>query len=185
MGATYISIQVPDTSRDVIRTALTQFNATSPVRLAAYLGQPIGRWTALYPRFSPETDRFAKILSGAAHGPVLTLGSIDEDDLLCNFCVAGKDLSFFKVNVGAQRKGKQRVSVIKKIDALQAFADEPSRAALVDRLCDTRHVTFGSEILADFCAVFAIKNARTSFDYIERDDYRDDLDVDTSLERID
>lgn len=75
--------------------------------------------------------------------------------------------------------------VIKKIDALAAFADEPSRAALVERLCDTRQVTFGSEILAAFCGVFAIKNARTSFDYIERDDYRDDLDVDTSLERID
>ncbi len=184
MGATYISIQVPDTPPDVIRAALADFNAKSPERLAAYLARPIGRWTALYPRFSAETDRFAKVLSGVASGPVLTLGSIDEDDFLCNLCVAGKDLSFFKVNVGAQRKGKQRDSVIKKIGALAAFADEPSRAALIERLCDTRQVTFGSEILTAFCTVFAIQNARTSFDYIERDDYRDDLDVATSLERI-
>ena len=72
----------------------------------------------------------------------------------------------------------------RSIDALAAFADEPSRAELVERLCDTRQVTIGSEILSAFCAVFAIKNARTSFDDIERDDHRDDLDVDTNLDRI-
>ena len=93
MGATYISMQVPDAGREVIHAALTEFNSKS-IRLSAYLAEPIGRWTAVYPRFSPEFDRFAKLLSGVTGGPVLTLGSFDEDDFYCNLCSAGKDLSY-------------------------------------------------------------------------------------------
>jgi len=185
MGATYVSIQVPDTPVDAIRTSMADFNSRAPARLAAYLAPPVGRWTAIYPRLSPETDRFAKVLSGTTGGPVLTLGSIDEDDFFCNLCVAGKDLSFFKASVGTQRSAKQRAPVIKRINALAEFADEPSRAALIERLCDARQTTFSVDLLNAFCAVFAIKNARTSFDYIQRGDYHDDLDEETKFDRID
>ena len=75
--------------------------------------------------------------------------------------------------------------MIKKLDALAAFADEAARTTLVQRLCDARQTTFSTDLLDAFCATFAIKNARTSFDYIERGDYQDDLDVEMTLDRLD
>lgn len=184
MGATYISIQVQDASPAAIRQALRSFNAENKDGLSAWLGPRIGRWTALYPRFSPEQDRFAKRLSAETAGLVLTLGAFDEDDLLCNICEAGRDHGFFKVSVGRRRAGKQRETVARKLAMLADHADEAARTALLDRLCDLREETFIRGSLIAFCDTFGIANARCSYDYIEAGDFKDDLDHAADLERV-
>jgi hypothetical protein len=184
MGATYISVQVPDRPTAEVKAALLAFNAKDPVGLKAYLAETVGRWTALYPMFSAESDKFARHLSGVTGGVVLALASLDEDQFLCNLCDKGKDLGFVTISVGRQRKGKQREPVIKKLDALGAYCDRAAKAALIERLCDTRDVTFSVDILNAFCKIFGISNARCSYDYIERGDYMSDLDQATPMELV-
>jgi hypothetical protein len=184
VGANYISIQVPDTSTDLVRQALRSFNDEDPEGLRAYLAPTIGRWTAIYPQFSPEMERFAKRLSATTKGVVLALGALDEDDLYCNICNSGRDHGYFKVSIGRRRAGKQREPVVKKLDMLASHADAAARAALVEKLCDLRDATFIRDSLIAFCDTFTIANARCSYDYIRVGQYKDDLDQDVPLELV-
>jgi hypothetical protein len=72
--------------------------------------------------------------------------------------------------VGASRKrrGKEREKLASKIDALVDVCDAESRARLVDILADTTNVVFSSELLRAFCEVAGIRNAFTSFVYLQR-----------------
>jgi hypothetical protein len=184
VGATYISIQVPETPTDVILHALRSFNAEDKEGLSAWLAPPIGRWTAIYPQFSPEMERFAKRLSATTKGIVLALGAFDEDDLYCNICESGKDHGYFKVSVGRKRSGKQREPVIKKLNMLAAHADEAARTALLEKLCDLREATFIRDSLIAFCDTFKIANARCGYDHIRAGQYKDDLDQAVDLELV-
>jgi hypothetical protein len=185
LGATYSSIQIPDVATDVVKQALAEFNQQAPQRLSLYLAEPVGRWTALYPMFSLEADQFAKKLSGVTGGPVVALMSADESDFLCNLCVNGKDLSFFKISADTQRTGKQRDAVIKRVGALEAYATATERAALIETLCDARRVTFSSDLLDAFCRTFAIQNSRSSYEHIAANDYQDDFNQLVPLEHLD
>ena len=184
MGATYVSLQVPDTPGGDVNSALETFNSEDERGLAAYVAPAVGRWTAVYPDFSPETDRFAKYLSRATGQIVLTLASMDEDNFLCNVCKDGKDLSFFKVMVGDVRKGKKRDTFTKRLDMLADFADAQRRSELADYLCDLTDVTFSSDALKAFADVFGIANTQCSFTYIEKGDHAGDFDAAVDLERI-
>jgi len=169
---------------ETAKHALKEFNLRAGQPLSLYLAQPVGRWTALYPKFSLEADQFAKTLSSITGGSVVAVVSADESEFLCNLCVNGKDLSFFKIAVGTQRKGKQRDSVIKRVEALAAYASAPARAALIETLCDARDVNFSSTLLDAFCRTFGIRNARSSYEYIARDDYQNDFDELVPLEHL-
>ena len=166
------------------KPALTAFNMRAAQHLALYLAQPLGRWTALYPKFSLEADQFAKALSGITGGPVVALMSADESEFFCNICIGGRDLSYFKIVAGTQRKGKQRDPVTKKVEALAAYSAAPARAALIETLCDAREVTFSSALLDAFCRTFGIRNARSSYEYIARNDYANDFDELAPLEHL-
>src|SRR5262245_19796838 len=119
MGATYLSIQANTTDRDGVIAFARSFVDRHPQEFQCYVGEPLERWTAVYPLFSPATDLFAKELSGSLDCLVLSLVSADEDEVLCNFCQNGKDYSFFKISTGVRRSPKQQVPVAKKLAMLE------------------------------------------------------------------
>ena len=184
MGATYISFQAGTADREGVLTFSRAFLTAHPHEFRCYVGQPLGPWTAVYPSMSPAMDLFAKELSRAIGGVVLSLVSHDEDEVLCNFCEGGKDHSFFKISAGRRRPPKQRVPVAKRLALLGAYLDAQRQAQLLDYLCDATAVLDSGEILKTFCQALGIRNAMTSFDYIEHGDYQADLDVAVELVRV-
>jgi hypothetical protein len=95
-------------------------------------------------------DTFARELSKTV-GVVLSLVSADEDEVLCNFCLAGKDYSFFKIRTGAKRSPKAQEPVAKKLALLKEFLTADQQKELLASLADTRNILFSADILRTFC----------------------------------
>ena len=184
MGATYLSIQVDATDRESILTFTRVFAGKHPQEFQCYVGEPLGRWTAVYPSFSPAMDVFAKELSKALECLILTLRSFDEDEVFCNLCQAGKDYSFFKISTGSRRSLKQQAPVVKRLSMLEAYLSADQQKELVTYLSDTTRILFSADILKTFCQKVGIRNAMTSYDYIQRNDYRKDLDAPVELVKV-
>jgi hypothetical protein len=169
VGATYLSMQLRTTSRDAVVAALETIAAASPVeRLQFYVAEPVSGWLAVFPNFTPELERSAKALSATLDCLIVFLLSADEDDLYCLFFRDGRQLPWFKVGASRKRRGKEREKLAAKIDALSDVCDAESRARLVDILADTTDVVFSSDLLRAFCEIAGIRNAFTSFDYLQR-----------------
>lgn len=162
-------MQLRTTDRDAVVAALEAIAAASPVeRLQFYVAEPVGGWLAVFPNFTPELERSAKALSAALDCLIVFLLSADEDDLYCMFFRDGKQLPWFKVGASRKRRGKEREKLAAKIDALSDVCDAESRARLVDVLADATNVVFSSDLLRAVCEVAGIRNAFTSFDYLQR-----------------
>jgi len=174
MGATYLSMQLRTTDRDAVVAALERIASASGVE-QFYVAEPTGGWLAVFPNFTPEIDRSPKALSAALDCLIVLLLSADEDDLYCMFFRSGKQLPWFKVGASRKRRGKEREKLACKIDALADVCDAESRARLVDVLADTTNVVFSSDLLRVFCEIAGIRNAFTSFDYLQRGE-RDGLE---------
>ena len=183
MGATYFSMQAETTDRNAVIAFTKQF-AEKNSEFECYVGEPIGLWTAVYPSFSPAMDPFARELSKTISSLVLTLVSLDEDEVMCNFCLAGKDLGFVKISAGKRRSPKQQEPIAKKLSLLQTHLNAEQQVQLLAYLCDTREIVFSADILKTFCEAAGIRNAMTSYDYITRNDYAKDLDTKVDLLKI-
>jgi hypothetical protein len=129
-------------------------------------------------------DPFAKELSQALECLVLTLASADEDEVLCNFCLAGKDYSYFKITLGRTRSAKQQAPVAKKLALLEGILTADQQNELLAYISHPPDVLFSSDVLKTFCQALAILNATTSYDYILRNDYSADLDRQVELVKI-
>lgn len=184
MGATYVSQQIGATDRDGVLTFSQGFVERHRGEFQCYVAEPLGAWTAVYPSFSAVMDLFAKELSGVLGCVVLTLASLDEDEVLLNVCEAGPDHNFVKISAGRRRPPKQREPVAKKLSLLDAYVDAGQQAELVAYLSDTTGILFSRDILQTFCRRLGIRNAMTSYDYIERSDYQADLDTPVQLVKI-
>ena len=124
---------------------------------------------AVFPNFTPELGRSAKALS-AKLGCLVMLLSADEDDLYCMFFRDGKQLPWFKIGAPRKRRGKERDKLATKLEALAEVRDADSRARLVAILADPTEVIFSSELLHPLCEIVGIRNAFTSFEYLQRGD---------------
>lgn len=176
MGATYLSMQLRTTDRDAAVAALEAIavaNLASGLRF--YVAEPVGGWIGVFPNFTPELEQTAKALSGRLACLVVLLLSADEDDLYCMFFRDGKQLPWFKVGAPRKRRGKERDKLAAKLEALADVCDAQSRARLVEILADTTGVTFSSDLLRAVCEVIGIRNAFTSFEYLNRGE-RDGLE---------
>jgi hypothetical protein len=184
VGATYLSIQAETTDRNAVLTVSREFAEKHSAEFQCYVGEPLGLWTAIYPSFSPVMDPFARELSKAIGSLVLSLVSAAEDEIFCNFCLAGKDLGFVKISTGKKRSPKQQEPIAKKLSLLKAHLSAESQRELVVYLSDTRNILWGSDILRTFCQAAGIRNAMTSYDYIQRNEYAADLDTPVQLVKI-
>jgi len=184
MGATYLSIQAHTTNRDAVLICARSFAGKHPNEFQCYVGEALGQWTAVYPLFSAVMDPFAKELSQALGCLVLTLVSADEDEVLCNFCLAGRDYSYFKIEPGRKRSPKQQAPVAKKLALLEGILTGGQQKELLAYISHPPDVLFSSDVLKTFCRALAIVNATTSYDYILRNDYSADLDRQVELVKI-
>jgi hypothetical protein len=81
------------TDRDAALAGLKSIAAANAAAgLQFYVTEPIDNWLAVFPNFTPELERTAKILSGQLDCLVLLLLSFDEDDLYMMFFRNGKQL---------------------------------------------------------------------------------------------
>jgi hypothetical protein len=169
-------MQLRTTDRDAVMAELKAIAAANVnAGLRFYVAEPREGWLAVFPNFTPELERTAKALSARVDCLVLLLLSVDEDDLYCMFFRHGKQLPWFKIGVGRNRRGKEREKLAAKLEALAGVCDAESRARLVGILADATDVTFSSDLLRAVSEVAGIHNAFTSFDYLERGE-RDGLD---------
>lgn len=169
MGATYLSMQLRTTDRETAVAELRSIaTANAGAGLQFYVAEPCEGWLAVFPNFTPELERAAKALSAKVDCLILLLLSADEDDLYCMFFRNGKQLPWFKIGVGRSRRGKERDKLAAKLEALAEVCDEESRARLVAILADTTDVIFSSDLLRALCEIVGIRNAFTSFDYLQR-----------------
>jgi len=146
--------------------AIATADAASGVRF--YVADTIGGWLAVYPNFTPQLEGSAKALSLNLRCLVVLLLSADEDELYCMFFRDGKQLPWFKVGAPRKRTGKERDKLAVKLEALADVCDADARARLLAILADPTRVTFSSELLRAFCEIVGIRNAFTSFDYLQR-----------------
>jgi hypothetical protein len=177
VGATYLSMQLRTEDRDAAVAALETIATTdvaSGVRF--YVAEPIGGWLAVYPNFTPELERSAKTVSLNLGCLVVLLLSADEDDLYCMFFRGGKQLPWFKVGAPRKRTGKEREKLAAKLEALADVCDADDRTRLLAILADPTGVSFSSELLRAFCEIVGIRNAFTSFEYLQRGE-RDGLEA--------
>jgi hypothetical protein len=176
VGATYLSMQLRTTDRDATIAALKAIAAANAgASLQFYIAEPFGGWLLIFPNFTPELERIAKALSASLNCLLVLLLSADEDDLYCMFFRAGKQLPWFKIGAGRSRRGKDRDKLASKLEALAEVCDAESRARLVAALADATEVIYSSELLRTFCEIAGIRNAFTSFEYLQRDE-RDGLE---------
>ena len=169
MGATYLSMQLRTIDRDAAVAALEAIAAANVAAgLRFYVADPLGGWLAVFPNFTPELERSAKALSARLGCLLVLLLSADEDDLYCMFFRDGKQLPWFKVGAPRKRRGKERDKLATKLEALAEVCDAESRARLVAILADATGVTFSSELLRALCDIVGIRNAFTSFEYLQR-----------------
>ena len=184
MGATYISFQAGTANREGVLTFSRAFAAAHPHEFRCYVGETLGAWTGVYPSMSPAMDLFAKDLSGVLDCVVLSLVSHDEDEVLCNVCQGGKDHGFFKITAGRRRSPKQREPVAKRLSLLGTYVDAQKQAELLAYLSDTTGILDSGEILKTFCQALGIRNAMTSYDYIDHGNYQADLDTAVELVKV-
>jgi hypothetical protein len=176
MGATYLSMQLRTTDRDAVVAELHAIAAANlDAGLQFYVAEPRDGWLAVFPNFTPELERAAKVLSAKVDCLLLLLLSADEDELYCMFFRSGKQLPWFKAGVGRSRRGKEREKLAAKLEALAEVCDAATRERLVAILADATDVTFSSELLRAVCEIAGIRNAFTSFDYLQRGE-REGLD---------
>lgn len=176
MGATYLSLQLRTTERDAAVAALETIAAANVgAGLRFYVTEPLDGWLAVFPNFTPELERTAKTLSAKLGCFVLLLLSADEDDLYMMFFHQGKQLPWFKVAAGRKRIGKERDKMATKLEALAEVCDAERRARLLSILADATNVTYASDLLRSVCEIAGIRNAFTSFDYLQRGE-RDGLE---------
>jgi hypothetical protein len=169
MGATYLSMHLRTTDRDAALAALTSIAAANTSeRPQFYVADSVGGWLPVFPNFTPDLERNAKALSANLGCLLVLLLSADEDDLYCMFFRAGKQLPWFKIAAGRPRKGKEREKLAAKLGALEDVCDAESRARLLAVLSDSTGVAFSSELLRSLCDITGIRNAFTSFDYLQR-----------------
>ena len=177
MGATYLSMQLRTGDRDGAVAALEAIATTDVASgLRFYVAEPIAGWLAAYPNFTPELERSAKTLSLKLGCLIVLLLSADEDDLYCMFFRDGKQLPWFKVGAPRKRTGKERDKLAAKLEALADVCDAGSRSRLLAILADPTGVTFSSELLRAFCEIVGIRNAFTSFEYLQRGE-REGLEI--------
>ena len=169
MGATYLSLQLRTTNRDAVVAELQSIAAANvSAGLRFYVAEPRDGWLAVFPNFTPELERTGKALSARVNCLIVLLLSADEDDLYCMFFRGGKQLPWFKVGVGRKRSGKERAKLAAKLEALVEVCDPEKRARLVAVLADATEVTYSSDLLHALCEIAGIRNAFTSFDYLQR-----------------
>ena len=72
----------------------------------------------------------------------------------------------------------------KRLTLLGAYLDAQRQAELLDYLGDTTGILDSGEILKTFCRAVGIRNAMTSYEYIERGDYQADLDTPVELVKV-
>lgn len=177
MGATYLSLQLQTTNRDAAVGCLESLAAANArERLQFYVAEPVGQWLAVFPNFTPELERSAKSISKQLDCLVLLFLLADEDDLYVMFFRRGKQLPWFKLAIGRKRTGKEREKLRTKLKTLADICDEEARAKLLSILADTTDVTFMSDVLRSACEIIGVRNAFTSFDYLQRGD-RDGLET--------
>ena len=177
MGATYLSMQLRTEDRDAAVAALETIATTDVAPgVRFYVAEPIGGWLAVYPNFTPELERSAKTVSLNLGCLVVLLLSADEDDLYCMFFRGGKQLPWFKVGAPRKRTGKEREKLAAKLEALADVCDADDRSRLLAILADPTGVSFSSELLRAFCEIVGIRNAFTSFEYLQRGE-RDGLEA--------
>ena len=167
MGATYLSMQLHTTDRDAAVAALEAI-AAADADSRFYVAEPLGGWLAVFPNFQLEMERNAKALSARLGCLIVLLLSADEDDLYCMFFRDGKQLPWFKIGAARKRRGKERDKLATKLEALAEVCDAESRARLLAILADSTGVTFSSDLLRALCEIVGIRNAFTSFDYLQR-----------------
>lgn len=169
MGATYLSMQLHTADRESAIAALEEIaSANVGSSLQFYVAEPVGGWLAVFPNFTPELERTAKRLSAELRCLIVLLLSADEDELYCMFFRDGRQLPWFKVGAPRIRRGKERDKLAAKLEALAEVCDVESRARLVGILANTTGVTFSSELLRAVCESVGIRNAFTSFEYLQR-----------------
>src|SRR5262249_5653099 len=147
MGATYLSIQAHTTDRDAVLACARSFAGKHPNEFQCYVGEALGQWTAVYPSFSAVMDPFAKELAHALGSLVLTLASADEDEVLCNFCLAGRDYSYFMIEPGRKRSPKQQAPVAKKLALLEGILTGDQQKELLASISYPPDVLFRSDVL--------------------------------------
>jgi hypothetical protein len=157
------------TDRDAAIAALQSIAAAhTAAGLQFYIAAAFDGWLPIYPNFTPELERTAKALSASLHCLLVLLLSADEDDLYCMFFRDGKQLPWFKIAAGRSRKGKERDKLASKLEVLSEVCDAESRLRLVTALSDATAVIYSSDLLRAFCEITRIRNAFTSYDYLQR-----------------
>jgi hypothetical protein len=85
---------------------------------------------------------------------------------------------------GRKRSRKQQAPVAKKLALLEGMITADQQKEQLAYISHPPDVLFSSDVLKTFCQALAIVNATTSYDYILRNDYSDDLDRQVELVKI-
>jgi hypothetical protein len=178
MGGFYGSIQVRGEDREPLRSALEEL---ARKKRRFLLGPPLGGWVGVYPDGSGQDFRVARALARRLSGELIAMLVHDDDIFAYEYYRNGRRIDqydsspdyFEPISEGQRRRLSGRP------ETFAHLASDPAKfAAVRERLAAqaTDRAVFASELLEVFADALGIRNAVTSYEYLQENEETDDIE---------
>jgi hypothetical protein len=178
MGGFYGSVQVRGEDRESVRSALEPL---ARQKRRFLLGPPLDGWIGVYPDGSGQDFGIARALARRLPGELIAMLAHDDDIFAYEYYRDGRRIDqydsipdYFKPVSEEQRRRLRG-----RPETFAHLASDPAKfAAIRERLAAqaTDRAVFASELLDAFADALGIRNAVTSYEYLQENEETDDVE---------
>ncbi len=178
MGGFYGSVQVRGEDREAVRAALEEL---ARKKRRFLLGPPLDGWIGVYPSGHGQDFRVARALARRLPGELIAMLVHDDDVFAYEYYRDGRLIDqydsipdYFEPVTEEQRRRLRGRS-----GRFAHLAKDPAKfAAIRERLAAQKHdrVVFASELLEEFAEALGIRNAVTSYEYLQENEETEDIE---------
>jgi hypothetical protein len=179
MGGFYGSVQIRGEDRDAVRAALEQL---ARKKRRFLLGPAIGGWIGVYPDGSGQDLGVARALARRLPGELIAMLVHDDDIFAYEYYRDGRRVDQYNSipdYFGEEVSEKERQRLRGRPERFAHLAGDPAKfAAVRKRLAAQAHEreVFAFELLQAFADALGIRNAVTSYEYLQENEETDDIE---------
>jgi hypothetical protein len=179
MGGFYGSVQIRSDDRDSVRSALDQL---AQKKQRFLLGPPLDCWIGVYPDGSGQDFGVARSLARRLSGELIAMLVHDDDVFAYEYYRDGRRIDQYNPipdYFGEAVSEKERRLLRGRPESFAHLASDPEKfTAIRDRLAAQAYdrVVFASELLQEFAEALGIRNAITSYEYLQEHEETDDVE---------
>jgi hypothetical protein len=178
MGGFYGSVQIRSEDRDSVRAAVERI-ATGRRRFL--IGPPLGGWIGVYPSGSGQDFGVAKDLAARLPGELIAMLVHDNDIFAYEYYRDGDRIDQYDSipDYFHEVSDEERRSLRGRPEAIEHLARDPvAFAAVRQRLAAqaVKREVFASDLLLAFAEALGIRNALTSYEYLQENEETDHVE---------